>query len=268
MSCLIRSRLESTIAAGQDFIQRLSNLSPQVHVNVLYKHLLSTKVSGIATLLEEPTAPVLFDAFLALTPQETVTNLQAFIDAQILMNDSLHRLAMNVTCLPERHETLSDQSPSLSQAQVEHYLIYPAESHEMILDCCLRLLNERLRQDVCDIRDPGLANEDVPDLFARIARSMPKAVRYACECWPVHFLASGNVSGTVFSALVEFCTDHLLHWLEVLSLLGKLSSAQEHLPRMLLWCQVSVSLDIQRYLNATRRIIMRYLLLSRRFQHS
>jgi hypothetical protein len=126
MSCLIRSRLESTIAAGQDFIQRLSNLSPRVHLNVLYKHLLSIKTSGIATLLEEPTAPVLFDAFLALTPQETVTNLQAFIDARILMNDSLLRLTKNATCLLERHETLSDLSPSLLQIQVQHYLIYPS----------------------------------------------------------------------------------------------------------------------------------------------
>jgi hypothetical protein len=138
----------------------------------------------------------------------------------------------------------------------------------MILDCCLRLLNERLRQDVCDIRDPGIANEDIPHLFARIARSMPEAVRYACEYWPVHFFASGHVSGTVFAALVAFCTNHLLYWLEALSLLGTLSSAQEHLPRMLLWCQVSVSLDVQRHLIATRRIIKRYRLPTIKFRHS
>jgi hypothetical protein len=123
--------------------------------------------------------------------------------------------------------------------RARHHMVDLAENHRNILDRCLRLLNDHLREDICDIRNPGLANADVPDLPARIARSLTEAVRYACVSWPVHLLACGFVSGTGSAALLNFCAKHLLHWLEVLSLLGELSSAGNHLPKIIAWCQVS-----------------------------
>jgi hypothetical protein len=130
-------------------------------------------------------------------------------------------------------------SPTCPPSEVADALS-PAGDHEAVLDRCLKLLNEHLHQDICDIRDSGLGNTDIPDLSARIARALPDAVRQACLLWPVHLMATSCVSETVSVALLEFCTHHLLHWLEVLSLLGELSSARERLPDIMAWSQVSI----------------------------
>jgi hypothetical protein len=138
------------------------------------------------------------------------------------------------------HQSLLEFFVDPLRGRARHDLVDPADNHRDLLDRCFRLLNSHLRQDICDIRNPGVANVDVPDLSARIAQSLTEAVRYACVSWPVHLLACGSVFGTVSAALLDFCTHHLLHWLEVLRLLGGLSSAGDHLPKVKAWCEVSL----------------------------
>jgi hypothetical protein len=131
-------------------------------------------------------------------------------------------------------------SPTLPPSEATDALS-PAGDHEAVLDLCLKLLNKHLREDICDIRDSGLGNNmDIPDLSARIARAVPDELRQACLFWPIHLMASSYVSEPVSVTLLEFCTCHLLHWLEVLSLLGELFSARKHLPGVVAWSQVSV----------------------------
>jgi hypothetical protein len=143
-------------------------------------------------------------------------------------------------------ETVSTFRPSFRDFLVdprrcsdEHFLIKPAENQHEILNRCLQLLNRHLRHDLCDIRSPGLANMAIHNLPERLAHWVPESVRYACRFWQVHLVASGPLAESVSAALLELCTDHLLHWLEVLSLLGELSSAGKHLSRCIVWCQVS-----------------------------
>jgi hypothetical protein len=144
-------------------------------------------------------------------------------------------------------ETVSTFHPSFRDFLVdsrrcsnERFLVNPAKHQHELLHRCLQLLNMNLRYDICGIQKPGRANADVQDLPARLERSVPEAVRYACQFWPVHLVTGGSLSQYVSAVLLEFCTNHLLHWIETLSLLGKLSSAAKHLPWIVAWCQVSI----------------------------
>jgi hypothetical protein len=252
MSGCIASRLDSNLAAAQNLIQQLSESSNQVPLDTLYvNHVLSTYTSNggqhastlvrAIALLKRPVTPTLLAALLELPLKQVTTLLQTFVDEGLLMTSEspLDTVAKARTfCLC--NQSLLEFSVDSVQSQARHDLVDPAENHRIILDRCLRLLNDHLREDICDIRNPGLANAAVPDLPARIARSVPEAVRYACVAWPVHLLACGSVSGTVSAALLEFCAKHLLHWLEVLSLLEELSSVGNHLPKIIAWCQVSL----------------------------
>jgi hypothetical protein len=150
---------------------------------------------------------------------------------------------------PERFsETVSTFHPSFRdflgdprRCSDEHFLVRPAEHQHELLHHCLQLLNKHLRHDVCGIRSPGLANGEIQNLSGRLTQAVPEAVRYACKYWQVHFVASGSLSVSVSAALLKLCTDHLFHWLEILSLLGELSSVGKRLPRSIAWCQVSIS---------------------------
>jgi WD40 repeat protein len=136
---------------------------------------------------------------------------------------------------PSFRDFLLDQQRCLDK----QFLIQPAEYHHELLRRCVKLLNTHLRHDLCCIQTPGLANAEVQNLNARLAESVPEAVRYACKYWQVHLIASDALDASVFAALLELCTDHLLHWLEVLSLLGEISSASKYLPQSIVWCQVN-----------------------------
>jgi hypothetical protein len=144
-------------------------------------------------------------------------------------------------------ETVSTFHPSFRDFLVdpqrcsdEHFHVNPVGHQHELLYRCLQLLNKHLRHDICGIRSLGLANVEIENLRERLARFVPGAVRYACQFWQVHLVGDGALAESVYAALLELCTDHLLHWLEVLSLLGELSSASKHLPQSIAWCQMSI----------------------------
>jgi hypothetical protein len=91
--------------------------------------------------------------------------------------------------------------------------------HLRLAERCLRIMNERLRKDICGIGDPSLFNTEVTNLKQRLVNCVSPQLRYACRFWHVHLELASTISA---SYLEEFCKKHLLHWLELLSLLGEL----------------------------------------------
>jgi hypothetical protein len=138
------------------------------------------------------------------------------------------------------HPSFRDFLVDPQRCSDEQFLVEPAEHQHKLLHRCLKLLNRNLCTDVCSIRNSGVANAALQNLPERLAQSVPEAVRYAGQFWQVHLVAGGPLSESVFEGLLELCTDHALHWLEVLSLLGELSSAVKYLARSIAWCQVSI----------------------------
>jgi hypothetical protein len=139
------------------------------------------------------------------------------------------------------HPSFRDFLVDSRRCSDEHFLVELAENQRELLHRCLQLLNRHLRHDVCDIRNPALANAEIHYLPQRLAQSVPESVRYACGFWQVHLVASSSLTESVSAALLELCTNHLLHWLETLSLLGELSYAGKHLAESIVWCQASTS---------------------------
>jgi hypothetical protein len=144
-------------------------------------------------------------------------------------------------------ETVSTFHPSFRDFLVdprrcsdEDFLIKPAAHQHELFYKCLQVMNQNLSYDICGIRKLGLANTDIHDLLKRLASSVSEPLQYACQFWPVHMVASSPLVQPVSSALLEFCTKHLFHWFEVLSLCNDLSSAAKHLRRMIVWIQVSI----------------------------
>jgi hypothetical protein len=252
MAPLIHSRLESTIAVGYNLIDQLCSSSDPTRLDALYTQILSTCVNGdqksagellsIVALLEQPVTPALLVALLQRLPQDITPHLQSFVNARLLTTDRPMDTITDTTSLRVCHPSLHDYVVDPLRCRLEHYLVNSAENHRKLLHRCLGLLNKHLRQNICDIRHPGLANADIPDLFTRIATSLPNAARYACVSWLIHLVASGPASGALSEVMLGFCTDHLLHWLEALSLMGELSSAAERLSQVIEWCQVNTLL--------------------------
>ena len=83
---------------------------------------------------------------------------------------------------------------------------------------CLRLMSQHLRQDICDLRAPGLRRSDVQPEVIRAC--LPSELQYSSTYWIYHLQKSEEClldDGEVH----QFLEKHLLHWLEALSLAGR-----------------------------------------------
>jgi hypothetical protein len=112
----------------------------------------------------------------------------------------------------------------------------PTTAAGHINELCLRQCNDHLHLDMCDIHDPSLFNDEIPNWEALVSNCIPEALRYSCKFWPVHCLEHIRAAGShcpLPSGLEEFCTTHLLHWVEVLSLIKGLHTVRRVLPELI-----------------------------------
>jgi NACHT domain len=98
------------------------------------------------------------------------------------------------------------------------YYLNSLEYHQTLAAHSLRLINELLRENICDL-DKQLVNADVP--YRKIATHIHDGLAYACIYWVSHFKAS-NDTKHLQSELDHMFDAHILHWFECLSLLGQL----------------------------------------------
>jgi hypothetical protein len=101
-----------------------------------------------------------------------------------------------------------------------------AEKH--VVERCMLQLNKHLHFDICDIKDASLFNHEVEDLTTRLNR-ISAALRYSCRYWPTHCLEHLRATSSqvqVPLGLAAFCEQHLLHWIEVLSLTEDMNAVQ------------------------------------------
>ena len=85
---------------------------------------------------------------------------------------------------------------------------------------CLEIMSTHLRQDICDLRDPGILITEISDHV--IQSAIEADLQYACRYWVYHF-QQGNSVREDTDRILQFLRQHLLHWLEVLSLVGRVS---------------------------------------------
>jgi len=94
-------------------------------------------------------------------------------------------------------------------------------AHEKIATRCLQLMSTGgyLRKDICNLQKPGTPRTNVDN--QTIDERLPSHVRYACMYWAHHLKESQSTIRDGDQAH-NFLRHHFLHWLEVLSLIGRI----------------------------------------------
>jgi hypothetical protein len=99
------------------------------------------------------------------------------------------------------------------------------ETHEMIAAKCLQLLMDETsgpRENVCKLESPGKLRTEINR--QSIDACIPAEVRYACRYWVYHLQHSKNMSHYQ-DKVYTFLKQHFLHWLEAMSLIGRMSES-------------------------------------------
>jgi hypothetical protein len=134
------------------------------------------------------------------------------------------------------HPSFADFLTTPQRCIDSRFLINRVSHHLSLASHCFRLMARLLKFDICGINAPTF-NSDISDLRVRISRRVPEALQYACRFWADHLVALLPHPEMV-DLLRAFFFKHVLHWLEVMSLLDLLDSAFKSVELAIEWTYV------------------------------
>ena len=140
------------------------------------------------------------------------------------------------------HKSFPDFLTDRTRCKDERFFVDPVTHHEDILFSCLELMKNHLRKNICDLDDYAVLSE-VEDLPLRREACVGSSLEYACRFWTRHLArvpGDGPRAKRIQEAVDEFFKKHLLHWIEVLSVVGHLGIAVYSIDDVRQW-YISVS---------------------------
>ncbi|KAK3994174.1 hypothetical protein QBC44DRAFT_306366 [Cladorrhinum sp. PSN332] len=144
-------------------------------------------------------------------------------DVRALLN-SLHSVLdiPSVGDAPVRlfHLSFRDFLVDPTKRTTNEFWIDEAKYHKTLAERCIQVMGQHLERDICGLKMPGMLRSEVDQ--QTINAHLPPEVQYACQYW-VHHLKESKHNIEDDGPVHTFLTSHLLHWLEALSLLGRLS---------------------------------------------
>ena len=120
------------------------------------------------------------------------------------------------------HPSFRDFLVKLERCRDRHFWIDEIKTHHDIATQCLIAMSKTLKRNICRLKMPGtfISETDI----STVKQYLPDYVRYACQYWLDHF-QKGNLSSHDARAIYKFLQTHFFHWLEALSLMGKMAEA-------------------------------------------
>ena len=110
---------------------------------------------------------------------------------------------------------------------------------------CLKTMITQLHFNICKLEDSRLANSEIEDLPSRVNDNVSDALQYSSLHWSSHLCFAPHNCGQrvlVLGSLKEFFDGlYPLFWVEVLSIMGMVSTGAPSLRRLISWVQVSPS---------------------------
>ncbi|CAH0037580.1 unnamed protein product [Clonostachys rhizophaga] len=172
-------------------------------------------VVGSIVLLEEPLSVSALAQLLSTSPETVLSMVTSVSSVLNVPRDEK-------TPVKTFHLSFSEFLVNKQRNKSPKLQIDKEETHRDLADKCLKLLLKSgiLKNDICELGKLDTRNQDVTQ--NTIDDKLPPQVQYACRYW-VHHTKKGNVKLHNKHPAYEFLKKHFLHWLEVLSLIGRVS---------------------------------------------
>ncbi|VUC27847.1 unnamed protein product [Clonostachys rosea] len=139
----------------------------------------------------------------------------------------------------------------------EDFWIDEEKTNEKLGIKCLELLSSdnRLRYDICDLRELAKPKSTVSQ--EKLDSSLPREAQYACLYW-IHHLKEGRAILRDEGQPHMFLRTHFLHWLEALSLMGRLRESIRLTQELQTLVDPNEGIEIMEFLHDAHRFILRF----------
>lgn len=174
-------------------------------------------VGAIVTLFESLT-PGALATLLGIKPWKVERTLESLSSVLGYYSES-QDLRIRVL-----HPSFRDFLLDKTRCDDSQFGIVGYSAHRDLAASCFDLMSGFLRQDICSLALPGSLTSEVDRCV--IQRCLPQEVQYACRYWVDHLQRSNVIlldCEPLYDRVHNFLREHLLHWLEALSLMGNLS---------------------------------------------
>lgn len=153
--------------------------------------------------------------------QDIRTLLQLLTETRNLKNVQLRVL---ITSTPIRllHPSFRDFLINPERCADQDFWINDAKAHLYVAEQCLHTMSRTLTRNMCRLKSPASLKERIKANV--MDQNLPFHVQYACQYWGYH-LQKGTPGALDASRVLAFFRHHFLHWLEALSLMGKMPEA-------------------------------------------
>lgn len=176
------------------------------------------QILGTIVLLATP-LPATALAVLLGTHKDIVNrylrNLHAVLNVPINPNTPVRVL----------HKSFSDFLLGQEETGSATFRVNAAEIHKTLSSKCIQRMkkyDDGLRKDICNVKEPGKSRAEIDK--AIITCNIPPDLGYSCLYWVYHLQHSGRRI-TDEDKVYTFLYTHFLHWLEALSLIGRIPEA-------------------------------------------
>jgi hypothetical protein len=178
-----------------------------------------------------------------LSPSAIATLLDFDVEEVFLHLSSVHSLLILEEDVdqPVRpfHKSFPDFIVDPTRCINSRFRVSPPDQHTELLVGCLKLMDQSLEQNMCELPD-GVLNSEVNGLKERAKQYIHQGLQYACRLWHKHLVAAGpSHTPEIASLLHRFLEGKFIFWLEVLSVLGATREAVDALEAAGGWLNVS-----------------------------
>jgi hypothetical protein len=206
--------------------------APEKHLNEIYIFVLGHSISATYTDEEKQeycsmlrhilgSVAVLFSLLSALSLSELLHIPKEDI-GQVL--EDVHAILdiPKETDQPLRlhHPSFRDFLLSKERCGDSNFWVDEELAHRTLADNCIQLMSSSLKQDICKLNAPGALVIEVESGI--VEQYLPPEVQYACLYWTQHLQKSGAQLHDN-DQVHQFLQTHLLHWIEALSWMRKIS---------------------------------------------
>ena len=209
-----------------------AKLKPNLTLDLLYLSILQEafdnpeddpmicSILSAVVLSSNPLSPSAIAALLGFD-LEIVFDLLSMVHSLLLLQD------VNSPVRPF-HKSFPDFIVDPTRCTNKRFYIFPPNHHPELLVGCLKLMNQKLKMNMCKLKD-AVVNRDVSDLGERIGEHIIPALQYACSSWHKHLTEHTILTPEITSVLHHFLKKKFLYWLEVLSVTGATTEALDAL---------------------------------------
>ncbi|CUA71478.1 Cytoplasmic dynein 2 heavy chain 1 [Rhizoctonia solani] len=131
----------------------------------------------------------------------------------------LHVMGQDMT-VSTLHASFSDYLIDSSRSGNSEWHCNDTAHHHILTQRCFECIRDtRPHFNICRLESSYLKDDEVEDFDLRVQKYIPEKLRYACQYWSAHLVASSSGDALVLLLLLEdLLAKRLLLWIEVLNL--------------------------------------------------